>query len=205
MATKTLQIDSSIPDFNLPSTDGKKYSLDSFKDKKALIIIFSCNHCPYVQAYENRIMAIQKDYEERGAAVAAINSNDSAQYSEDSFEEMKKRAIAEIELPISHLCNMKMEKKEMKKREEKKKFNFIYLRDEDQSAAKSFDASHTPEIFLFNGERKLVYHGKIDDNWQEEQKIKTKYLRDALDELLSGKEISVPETYSIGCTIKWKR
>ncbi|HEY4756231.1 MAG TPA: thioredoxin family protein [Ignavibacteriaceae bacterium] len=180
MATKTLQIDSSVPDFNLPSTDGKKYSLDSFKDKKALIIIFSCNHCPYVQAYENRIMAIQKDYEERGAAVAAINSNDSAQYSEDSFEEMKKRAA-------------------------KKKFNFIYLRDEDQSAAKSFDASHTPEIFLFNGERKLVYHGKIDDNWQEEQKIKTKYLRDALDELLSGKEISVPETYSIGCTIKWKR
>jgi len=152
MATKTLQIGSSIPDFNLPSTDGKKYSLDSFKDKKALIIIFSCNHCPYVQAYENRIMAIQKVYEERGVAVAAINSNDSAQYSEDSFEEMKKRAAK-----------------------------------------------------MFNEERKLVYHGKIDDNWQEEQKIKTKYLRDALDELLSGKEISVPETYSIGCTIKWKR
>ena len=79
------------------------------------------------------------------------------------------------------------------------------LRDEDQSVAKSFDAAHTPEIFLFDEERKLVYHGKIDDNWQEEQKVKSKYLRDALDELLAGKEISVPETFSIGCTIKWKR
>lgn len=179
MATKTLQISSPIPDFNLLSIDGNKYSLNSFKDKKALIIIFSCNHCPYVQAYENRIMAIQKDYEEKEVAVIAINSNDAIQYPDDSFEEMKKRAAS-------------------------KKFNFVYLTDEDQSVAKSFDAAHTPEIFLFNEERKLVYHGKIDDNWQEEKKVKTKYFRDALDELLSGKEISVPETYSIGCTIKWK-
>ena len=180
MSTKTLQIGSTIPNFNLLSIDGKKYSLDSFKDNKALIIIFSCNHCPYVQAYENRIMAIQNDYEEKGVSVIAINSNDAVQYPDDSFEEMKKRAAL-------------------------KKFNFVYLRDEDQSVAKNFDAAHTPEIFLFNDERKLVYHGKIDDNWQEEQKVKTKYLREALDEMLSGKEISVPETYSIGCTIKWKR
>jgi len=179
MATKTLQIGSIIPDFDLLSIDGKKYSLNSFKDKKALIIIFSCNHCPYVQAYENRIMEIQKDYGRKGVEVLAINSNDATQYPDDSFEEMKKRAAL-------------------------KKFNFIYLRDENQSAAKSFDAAHTPEIFLFNGERKLAYHGKIDDNWQEEQKVKSKYLRDALDELLAGKEISAPETYSIGCTIKWK-
>ena len=180
MATKTLQIGSSIPDFELISTNGKKYSLNSFKDKKALIIIFSCNHCPYVQAYENRIMTIQKDYDEKGITVLAINSNDAVQYPDDSFDEMKKRAT-------------------------EKKFNFLYLRDEDQSVAKSFDAAHTPEIFLFNDNRKLVYSGKIDDNWQDEKKVKTKYLRDALDELLSGKEISVPETYSIGCTIKWKR
>ena len=180
MATKTLQIGSSIPDFDLLSIDGKKYSLNSFKDKKALIIIFSCNHCPYVQAYENRIMEIQKDYEGKGVSVIAINSNDAVQYPDDSFDEMKKRAAL-------------------------KKFNFVYLRDEDQTAAKNFDAAHTPEIFLFNEERKLVYHGKIDDNWKEEQKVKTKYLHEALDEMLSGKEISVPETYSIGCTIKWKR
>jgi len=180
MSTKTLQIGSTIPDFDLLSIDGKTYSLDAFKDKKALIIIFSCNHCPYVQAYENRIMAIQKDYEERGVSIAAINSNDAVQYPDDSFEEMKKRAAL-------------------------KKFNFVYLRDETQSVAKSFDAAHTPEIFLFNADRKLVYHGKIDDNWQDERKVKSKYLCEALDEMLSGKEISVPETYSIGCTIKWKR
>ncbi len=179
MATKALQIGSSIPDFELFSINGKTYSLDSFKDKKALIIIFSCNHCPYAQAYENRIMAIQKDYAEKGVTVLAINSNDAVQYPDDSFDEMKKRAA-------------------------EKHFNFLYLRDEDQSVAKSFDAAHTPEIFLFNDKRKLVYSGKIDDNWQDEKKVKTKYLREALDELLSGKEISVPETFSIGCTIKWK-
>lgn len=180
MATRNLQIGSTIPEFNLPGIDDKYYSLQSFKDRKALIIIFSCNHCPYVQAYENRIIQIQEDYSPKGVSIIAINSNDAVTYPEDSFAEMKKRAA-------------------------QKKFNFIYLRDEDQSAARNFDASHTPEVFLFDEKRKLVYHGKIDDNWQNEQKVKTKYLRNALDELLSGKEISVPETYSIGCTIKWKQ
>lgn len=179
MAAKTLKIGSTMPGFNLPATDGNDYSSDSFNDKQALIIIFSCNHCPYVQAYENRIISIQNDYKTKGLQIVAINSNDSAQYADDSFEEMKKRATL-------------------------KKFNFVYLRDEDQTVAKDFNASHTPEVFLFGADRKLVYRGKIDDNWQEEQKAKTKYLRNALDELFAGKEISVPETYSIGCTIKWK-
>lgn len=179
MATKTLQIGSSIPSFELPSIDGKTYSLNSFEDKKALVIIFSCNHCPYVQAYENRIIQIQSDYENKGVTVVAINSNDAVKYPEDSFDEMKKRANA-------------------------KKFNFPYLRDEDQSVAHAFDASHTPEVFLFDEKRKLIYHGKIDDNWQEKDKVKTHYLREALDEILSEKQISIPETYSIGCTIKWK-
>ena len=100
-------------------------------------------------------------------------------YPEDSFEEMKKRAKAE-------------------------NFNFTYLRDEDQSAAHSFDASHTPEIFLFDKNRELAFHGKIDDNWQEPDKAVNHYLRNALDELLAGKNIFVPETFTIGCTIKWK-
>ena len=93
MSTKTLQIGSTIPNFNLLSIDGKTYSLDAFKDKKALIIVFSCNHCPYVQAYEDRMIAIQKDYDEKGVVVIAINSNDAVQYPEDSFEEMKKRSV----------------------------------------------------------------------------------------------------------------
>jgi peroxiredoxin len=86
----------------------------------------------------------------------------------------------------------------------KKQFNFPYLHDESQSIAKSFGATHTPEVFVFDKERKLKYHGKIDDNWQEPQKVNSRYLREALDEILAGKEVSVPETYSIGCTIKWK-
>jgi peroxiredoxin len=89
-------------------------------------------------------------------------------------------------------------------RAKQKGFNFPYLRDEEQNAASTYGATHTPEIFLFNKERKLVYHGKIDDNWQQPDKVRNKYLKNAIDELLKGKEISIPETYSIGCTIKWK-
>lgn len=180
MSNPRLKINDRAPEFNLLGTDEKNYSLKSFNSAAALIIIFSCNHCPYVQAYEERIKAIQYDYAEKAVAVAAINSNDALQYPEDSFEEMKKRAAA-------------------------KSFNFPYLRDEEQAAAKAYGASHTPEIFLFNSERKLVYQGKIDDNWKEPEKVKNMYLREALDELLSGEEISVPETWSIGCTIKWKQ
>jgi peroxiredoxin len=180
MATNTLKIGSPAPDFNLLGIDGKKYSLGSFADKKALIIIFSCNHCPYVQAYEERIKKIQEEYIAKGVVVIAINSNEDVNYPDDSFENMKKRAA-------------------------EKKFNFLYLRDEEQSVARAYDATHTPEIFLFNEERKLAFHGKIDDNWQEQDKVHTPYLRNALDELLAGREISVPETFTIGCTIKWKK
>lgn len=178
MSTDTLKIGTEAPDFNLTGTDDKKYSLDSFKDKDALIVVFSCNHCPYVKAYEDRLIQIQNDYKDK-LAVVAINANDSDNYKEDSFENMKRRY-------------------------NEKNFNFPYLRDEDQSVAKAYDATHTPEIFLFDKERKLVFHGKIDDNWQEPDKVKNHYLRDALDELFAGKQISVPETFTIGCTIKWK-
>jgi peroxiredoxin len=180
MATNNLKIGSPAPDFNLVGVDGKNYSLKSFSDKKALIIIFSCNHCPYVQAYEDRIRKIQWDYVSKGVSIVAINSNEDKGYPEDSFENMKKRS-------------------------DEQKFNFSYLRDGDQSVARAYDATHTPEIFLFNKERKLVFHGKIDDNWQEPGKVQNHYLRNALDELLAGAEISVPETFTIGCTIKWKK
>ncbi len=179
MATDKLKPGSHAPDFNLVGTDDKNYSLSSFTDKEALVIIFSCNHCPYVKAYEGRMKELQKDYADKGVAVVAINPNDAVNYPEDSFEEMKKRAKSEG-------------------------FNFVYLRDEDQSIAKAYDATHTPEIFLFDKDRKLAFHGKIDDNWQDPNKVENHYLRDALNELLEGKEISVPETFTIGCTIKWK-
>jgi len=180
VATNNLKIGSHAPDFNLPGIDGKEYSLNSFADKNALIIIFSCNHCPYVQAYEERMKQIQDDYQQKGVTVIAINSNEDVNYPDDSFENMKKRA-------------------------DEQNFNFLYLRDEDQLVARAYDATHTPEIFLFDKERKLAFHGKIDDNWQEPSKVQNHYLRNALDELLEGNEISVPETFTIGCTIKWKK
>lgn len=173
MATNNLKIGSSAPGFNLEGIDGKKYSLNSFADKNALIIIFSCNHCPYVQAYEGRIKQIREDYKSKGVIVVAINSNEDVNYPDDSFENMKKRALEQ-------------------------KFNFPYLRDEDQKVAHSYDATHTPEIFLFDNERKLAFHGKIDDNWKEPDRVQNHYLRNALDELLAEKEISVPETFTIG-------
>ncbi len=179
MQENKLKIDSLIPDFSLKGVDDKTYSLNDFSDKKILIVIFSCNHCPYVQAYEERIISLQKEFEKDSVQIVAINSNDDIKYPDDSFDEMKKRAAA-------------------------RGFNFPYLRDEIQDVAKAFGATHTPQIFLFNSDRKLKYEGKIDDNWQEPDKVKSAYLREAILELLDNNEVSVPETFSIGCTIKWK-
>jgi len=179
MSTKTLKIGSQMPEFSLTGTDDQIHNSDDFKGQRALLVVFSCNHCPYVQAYEDRIKEIQSDFGDNGLSVIAINSNEDRKYPEDSYDNMKKRAV-------------------------EKEFNFLYLHDEDQSVAKVFDAAHTPELFLFDNKRKLVYHGKIDDNWKEPEKVKNIYLRNAIEELFAGKEISVPETFSIGCTIKWK-
>lgn len=179
MATTKLKIDSIIPSFKLPAVDGNEYSVLSFSDKKILIIVFSCNHCPYVQAYEDRLMDIQTKYSSKSLQLLAISSNNAVKYPEDSFEQMKERSIMRI-------------------------FNFPYLYDESQDVAKEFGATHTPEVFVFDVNRKLKYHGKIDDNWQEPEKVVNKYLEEAIDEILDSKEVSVPETFSIGCTIKWK-
>lgn len=175
-----LNIGDILPEFNkLPGVDGKNYNIDDFTNKKVLVIVFSCNHCPYVKAYEQRMIAFQRDYAEKGVQLIAINSNETVNYPEDNFEEMVK--------------NAKM-----------KNFNFIYLRDEDQSVADAFGATHTPEFFVFDEKRRLRYHGKMDDNWQNPEAVKVNYLRDAVDAILSGNEVKVPETFSIGCTIKWK-
>lgn len=179
MYDNKLKIGSPLPIFNLKGTDDKFYTNDFFRDKKILVIIFSCNHCPYVQAYEDRIILLQSEFEKDEVQIVAINSNDDVKYPDDSFDEMKKRAII-------------------------KSFNFPYLRDETQEAAKAFGATHTPQIFLFDKDRNLKYQGKIDDNWQEPNKVKSQYLRNAILEVLNEKEVSVPETFSIGCTIKWK-
>jgi peroxiredoxin len=179
MSDNKLKLDSVIPDFSLKGIDDKTYSLKTFSYKNILIIIFSCNHCPYVQAYEDRLILLQRKFAFDKVQFVAINSNDDVKYPDDSFEGMKKRAAL-------------------------KKFNFPYLRDETQEVARAFGATHTPQIFLFDKKRKLKYEGKIDDNWQEPDKVKSAYLKDAIVEVLNENEVSVPETFSIGCAIKWK-
>ncbi|MFX0116192.1 MAG: thioredoxin family protein [Candidatus Hodarchaeota archaeon] len=176
--SEMLSIGSKAPAFSLPGVDGKEYSLDSFADKKVLVVIFSCNHCPYVQAYEDRMVAIQRDYETKGVTLVAINSNETNNYPTDSFEHMVERA-------------------------KERGFNFPYLRDETQEIADAYGAERTPHLFVFNENRELAYIGAIDDNWKEPDQVKKQYLRDALDALLEGREIVEKETYAIGCTIKW--
>jgi peroxiredoxin len=175
-----MKLGDSAPEFSLKGVDGGVTSLSSFKDAKALVVIFSCNHCPYVMAYEDRVIQLQKDYASKGVRFVAINSNDAVNYPDDSFDNMVKRA-------------------------KEKGFNFPYLRDDAQAAAKAYGATHTPHLFVFDGARKLAYTGKIDDNWQDPAAVKSRFLKDALDDILSGKKPRVPETHAIGCTIKWTR
>ncbi len=175
-----IKIGDKAPDFDLPGIDGNNYSLSDFKDKKVLIVIFTCNHCPYAQAYEDRLIALQNELKDKGVAFIAINPNDDKNYPEDNFENMVKRAI-------------------------EKAFNFPYLRDKSQNIARAYVATHTPHIFVFDEQRRLSYTGKIDDNWREPNKVKERYLRDAILALLEKREIKNPATYAIGCTIKWAR
>ncbi len=175
----SLQIGAKAPDFSLPGTDGKTHTLASFADKKVLVVAISCNHCPYVQATEDRMMAFQRDYGPKGVQLVAINPNDVAAYPEDSFKGMKDRAEA-------------------------RGFNFVYLRDESQNVSKSFGAVCTPEFFVFDKDRTLTYHGRIDDGYKEAAKAKKHDLRDAADAALAGKAVSEPVTMAMGCSIKWK-
>lgn len=174
----TLATGAKAIDFSLPGVDGKTYSLDTFRDKSVLVVMFTCNHCPYVQAYEDRLIAIQRDYLPRGVAMVAINPNETKNHPEDSFDEMVKRAQAQG-------------------------YTFPYLRDESQDVARAYGATRTPEIFLFDAGRLLRYRGTVDDNWERPDRVKTPYLRVGLDAVLADKPVPHPETMAVGCTIKW--
>jgi peroxiredoxin len=179
VSPKELRIGSRAIDFNLPGADGKYYSLDMYRDKKVLCVIFICNHCPYVIAVQQRINRIAKDYADRSFALVGINPNDEITYPEDSFENMKIRA------------------KEMG-------YVFPYLRDETQEIARAYDAVCTPDVYLYDQKRILRYRGRIDDNWKDETKVTRNELRMAIDKLLEDKEIDFPMIPSLGCSIKWK-
>ncbi len=177
--SKMLALGTKASDFDLCGTNDKNYSLDSFKDKKVLVIIFMYNHCPYVIAVLERIIGIQNDYADKGVQLIGINPNDTVNYPDDSFNNMKKIVI-EKDIP------------------------FPYLIDESQSIARIYDAVCTPDIYVYGNKRTLVYRGRIDDNWQNESKVTQRDLRNALDAILKGNPVSKEQIPSMGCSIKWK-
>jgi len=167
------------PDFNLPGTDNKTYSLESFKDKQVLVVIFMCNHCPYVKAVLRRLINLQNEYAERSVQLVGINVNDTEKYPDDSPEHMKELA-------------------------EKKELPFPYLFDASQESAKAYDAVCTPDIYVYGEERKLLYRGRVDDNWQHPDEITRHDLKDAIEAILNGQPVNDDQVSSLGCSIKWK-
>jgi peroxiredoxin len=185
----TLPIGSAAPDFSLPGVDGKTYSLASFTGAKVLVVVFTCNHCPTAQAYEDRLIQLTKDYKDKGVAVVAIMPNDPTSirldelgYTDmgDSFDEMKRRAA-------------------------EKQFNFPYLFDgQTETAAKAYGPIATPHVFVFDQNRKLRYSGRVDD---VEKPTKTPHVQDArnaIDAVLAGQPVAVQTTKVFGCSIKWQ-
>ena len=175
----TLQLGEPAPDFDLPGVDGENYSLADFQDARLLVVVFSCNHCPYVIGSEDRMNQLYSDYADQGVAMVAINSNETDDHPTDSFEHMVQRA-------------------------QDKGFAFPYLRDESQQVAKAYGALRTPHFYVFDAERKLRYTGRMDDNPRTPGAETTHELRDALDALLAGQQPAVALTNPIGCNVKWK-
>ena len=175
----TLELGKSAPDFSLPGVDGKTYSLDDFKDAKILIVVFSCNHCPYVLGSEDRMNALYADYAPKGVAMIAVNSNETENHPTDSFDHMVQRA-------------------------EEKGFKFPYVCDESQEVALAYGAMRTPHFYVFDEQRKLRYTGRMDDNPKEAARATTHELRDALDALLAGNAPPVRLTNPMGCNVKWR-
>jgi peroxiredoxin len=170
-------------DFKLKNIDGKIVSLSSnYKDSKGVIVVFTCNHCPFAKKYEDRIIALDKKYKALGYPVVAIQPNDPAVEGEDSYENMQKRATA-------------------------KAYGFPYLFDETQATAHAYGATKTPHVFILQksgADFVVKYIGAIDDNSDDATAVKEKYAENAVDALLAGKAVATTYTKAVGCGIKWK-
>jgi thiol-disulfide isomerase/thioredoxin len=166
------------PAFELPGTDDQVHALTSFQGT-LLVVLVSCNHCPYVVAYEPRLVALCNAYQPRGVDFVAVNANDAPRYPDDAMGPMKKRA-------------------------QERGFTFPYLRDDSQAFVRALGARFTPEVFVFDAARKLRYHGRIDDDHRDASRVTRHDLRSALDALLAGQEPPVSETPAVGCSVKWK-
>jgi peroxiredoxin len=179
-ASTMLELGTKAPDFSLPNVDGKTVSLSSFADKPGLLVIFMCNHCPFVIHLRSALAAFAKEYQAKGLAIVGINANDVATHPDDS--------------PVRMVAEAKQAG-----------YTFPYLFDETQSAARAYRAACTPDFFLFDKDRRLVYRGQFDDSRpQSGIPITGKDLRSACDAVLSGKKVPEPQKPSIGCNIKWK-
>ncbi len=169
-------------DFKLKNVDGKMVSLANYKSAKGFIVVFTCNHCPFAKAYEQRILALDKKYASLGYPVVAINPNDKDVVPDDSPENMAVRA-------------------------KEKNYTFPYLYDETQEIAKTYGAMKTPHVYILTkkgGDLKVEYIGAIDDNSDDPAAVKTKYVENALTEIMAGKPVTTGTTKAIGCSIKWK-
>lgn len=178
--SRMVDLGTPAPDFHLPDTNGMIVSRDDFRNAPALLVMFICNHCPFVKHIRQGLARFGRDYAARGLAIVAINANDAENYPEDSPEKMKEEALAAG-------------------------YNFPYLYDETQQVARAYEAACTPDFFLYDRDRRLVYRGQFDDSRpSRDTEVTGADLRHACDAVLADEPIRGPQTPSIGCNIKWK-
>lgn len=179
VTTPDAELGTPCPDFTLPGVDGRTYKRDDFSGTQAFLVMFICNHCPYVQAIEDRLIALGRYFQSKSVRIAAICSNDAVKYPDDSFEKMKERAEA-------------------------KSYPFPYLHDESQSVARAFGAVCTPDFFLYDSGMKLAYRGRLDDSWKDPSAVNAEELKSAIEALLKSETPSAQQKPSMGCSIKWR-
>lgn len=178
--TPDAALGSTCPDFSLPGVDSRNWTRSDFKNSKALLVMFICNHCPYVKAVEQRLIDLGNEMKKLGAEFVAICSNDGVHYPEDSFANLQKRW-------------------------KEKNYPFPYLVDESQEIAKAFGAVCTPDFFLYDSAHKLTYRGRLDDSWKDSAQVKKQELRDAILATLKNQSLPEDQRPSMGCSIKWKK
>jgi thioredoxin-related protein len=181
ISAKELELDSEMPlaDVKMMDVSGEKLSLKDVSGPKGTVVIFSCNTCPWVDAWEDRYVQLASTFVPKGVGFIAVNSNETYRKKGDGYTDMQARA-------------------------KEKKYNFYYVLDEESQLARAFGATRTPHVFIFNAEGKLIYHGAIDDNAKNPSKVEDAYVANALDASLAGKDVAVASTKSLGCTIKFK-
>lgn len=179
------ELGSACPDFRLPAVDGKTYGRDDFAASPVLVVMFICNHCPYVKAVEDRLIALQREFAAGGqkqpdVQLVGICANDAASYPDDAFDKLRERWQA-------------------------KEYGFPYLHDESQAVARAFGAVCTPDIFVYDDQRQLAYRGRIDDSWKDPDKVTRRELHQAVTALLGGQRPPADQKPSLGCSIKWRQ